>query len=134
MFTRSKTTVLQSLFQLKSNTIEMNNHMNIVSLYYKSDNNNNHQSVIKLCLNDEQLNKIKHKKIIIYKNKDYDYAELLDYEKIKYDKQLEKQLNNGNEHIIKSIENNLLDDVTFDMLVEDDDIEAAKILLDIKNN
>jgi hypothetical protein len=69
-----------------------------------------------------------------YKNKDYDYAELLDYEKIKYDKQLEKQLNNGNEHIIKSIENNLLDDVTFDMLVEDDDIEAAKILLDIKNN
>ena len=52
MFTRSKTTVLQSLFQLKSNTIEMNNHMNIVSLYYKSDNNNNHQSVIKLCLND----------------------------------------------------------------------------------
>ena len=56
MFTRSKTTVLQSLFQLKSNTIEMNNHMNIVSLYYKSDNNNNHQSVIKLCLNDEQLN------------------------------------------------------------------------------
>ena len=36
--------------------------------------------------------------------------------------------------IIKSIENNLLDDVTFDMLVEDDDIEASKILLDIKNN
>ena len=64
MLTRSKTILLQSLSSIKSNTIQMNTYMNLVSLYYKSDYNNKN-SVLKLCLNDDQLNRIKNKRIII---------------------------------------------------------------------
>jgi hypothetical protein len=105
--------------------------MNLVSLYYKSDYNNKN-SVLKLCLNDDQLNRIKNKRIIIYNKNNYDYAELLGYEKILYDKNIIYQYNNNNEEIIKSIENNLLDDVTIDLLIDDDDIEGAKILHQLK--
>ena len=131
MLTRSKTILLQSLSSIKSNTIQMNTYMNLVSLYYKSDYNNKN-SVLKLCLNDDQLNRIKNKRIIIYNKNNYDYAELLGYEKILYDKNIIYQYNNNNEEIIKSIENNLLDDVTIDLLIDDDDIEGAKILHQLK--
>ena len=131
MLTRSKTILLQSLSSIKSNTIQMNTYMNLVSLYYKSDYNNKN-SVLKLCLNDDQLNRIKNKRIIIYNKNNYDYAELLGYEKILYDKNIIYQYNNNNEEIIKSIENNLLDDVTIDLLIDDEDIEAAKILHQLK--
>ena len=133
MLTRSKTTLLQSLSSIKSNTIQMNTYMNLVSLYYKSDYNNKN-SVLKLCLNDDQLNKIKYKRIIIYDKNNYEYAELLGYEKILYDKNIIYQYNNNNEEIIKSIENNLLDDITIDLLIDDEDIEAAKILHRLKKN
>ena len=132
MLTRSKTTLLQSVSSIKSNTIQMNTYMNLVSLYYKSDYNKNKNSVVKLCLNDDQLNRIKNKRIIIYYKNNYDYAELLGYEKILYDKNIIFQYNNNNEEIIKSIENNLLDDVTIDLLIDDEDIEAAKILNQLK--
>lgn len=131
MLTRSKTTLLQSLSSIKSNIIQMNTYMNLVSLYYKSDYNNKN-SVLKLCLNDDQLNKIKYKRIIIYDKNNYEYAELLGYEKILYDKNIIYQYNNNNEEIIKSIENNLLDDITIDLLIDDEDIEAAKILHQLK--
>ncbi len=131
MLTRSKTILLQSLSSIKSNTIQMNTYMNLVSLYYKSDYNNKN-SVLKLCLNDDQLNRIKNKRIIIYNKNNYDYAELLGYEKILYDKNIIFQYNNNNDEIIKSIENNLLDDVTIDLLIDDEDIEAAKILYQLK--
>jgi hypothetical protein len=133
MLTRSKTTLLQSLSKIKSNIIQMNSYMNLVSIYYKSEYNYKN-TLIKLCLNDEQLNKIKNKRIIIYNNQDYDYAELLGYEKIVYDKNLVNFYNKNNENIIKSIDNNLLDDVTIEMLIDDDDIEASKILYNLKNN
>ena len=133
MLTRSKTTLLQSLSKIKSNIIQMNSYMNLVSIYYKSEYNYKN-TLIKLCLNDEQLNKIKNKRIIIYNNQDYDYAELLGYEKIVYDKNLLNFYNKNNENIIKSIDNNLLDDVTIEMLIDDDDIEASKILYNLKNN
>jgi hypothetical protein len=131
MLTRSKTILLQSLSSIKSNTIQMNTYMNLVSLYYKSDNKNKN-SVIKLCLNDDQLNRIKNKRIIIYHKNNYDYAELLGYEKILYDKNIIFQYNNNNDEIINSIENNLLDDVTIDLLIDDEDIESAKILYKLK--
>jgi len=132
MLTRSKTILLQSLSSIKSNIIQINTYMNLVSLYYKSDYNKNKNSVIKLCLNDDQLNRIKNKRIIIYHKNNYDYAELLGYEKILYDKNIIFQYNNNNDEIIKSIENNLLDDVTIDLLIDDEDIEAAKILYKLK--
>jgi len=132
MLTRSKTILLQSLSSIKSNTIQINTYMNLVSLYYKSDYNKNKNSVIKLCLNDDQLNRIKNKRIIIYDKNNYDYAELLGYEKILYDKNIIFQYNNNNDEIIKSIENNLLDDVTIDLLIDDEDTEAAKILYKLK--
>ena len=65
MLTRSKTILLQSVSSIKSNTIQMNTYMNLVSLYYKSDYNKNKNSVVKLCLNDDQLNRIKNKRIIM---------------------------------------------------------------------
>jgi hypothetical protein len=132
MLTRSKVTLLNTLSNIKSNTIQMNTYINLVSIYYNSDYNKSKNSVIKLCLNDEQLNRIKNKRIIIYKNNNYDYAELLGYEKIIYDKNIVHQYNKNNEEIIKSIENNLLDDVTIDLLIEDEDIEVAKILHNMK--
>jgi hypothetical protein len=132
MLTRSKSIVLQSLESIKSSVIQMNTYMNLVSIYYKSDYNNNVNTVIKLCLNDLQLNKIKNKRIIIYRNNNYDYAELLGYEKILYNQNIFTEYNKSNQEIIKSIDNNLLDDVTIDFLIEDEDIEAAKILSNIK--
>ena len=132
MLTRSKIILLQSVSSIKSNTIQMNTYMNLVSLYYKSDYNKNKNSVVKLCLNDDQLNRIKNKRIIIYHKNNYDYAELLGYEKILYDKNIIFQYNNNNDEIIKSIENNLLDDVTIDLLIDDEDTEAAKILYQLK--
>ena len=102
--------------------------MNLVSLYYKSEYNKNKNSIVKLCLTDDQLNRIKNKRIIIYHKNNYDYAELLGYEKILYDKNIIYQYNNDNEEIMKSIENELLDDVTIDLLIDDEDIESAKIL------
>ena len=128
MLTRSKTILLQSLSSIKSNTIQMNIYMNLVSLYYKSEYNKNKNSIVKLCLTDDQLNRIKNKRIIIYHKNNYDYAELLGYEKILYDKNIIYQYNNDNEEIMKSIENELLDDVTIDLLIDDEDIESAKIL------
>jgi len=132
MLTRSKSIVLQSLESIKSSVIQMNTYMNLVSIYYKSDYNNNVNTVIKLCLNDLQLNKIKNKRIIIYRNNNYDYVELLGYEKILYNQNIFTEYNKSNQEIIKSIDNNLLDDVTIDFLIEDEDIEAAKILSNIK--
>ena len=133
MLTRSKAILLQNLSTIKSNVIQMNTYVNLASIYYKSDNRNKN-SVIKLCLNDIQLNKIKNKRIIIYHNDDYDYAELLGYEKILYDKNTVSKYNKDNEEIINSIENNLLDDVTVDLLIDDEDIEASNILCSIKYN
>ena len=132
MLTRSKTTLLQSLSTIKSNTIQMNTYMNLVSLYYKSEYNKNKNSIVKLCLTDDQLNRIKNKRIIIYHQNNYDYAELLGFEKILYDKNIVLQCNNNNEEIINSIENNLLDDVTIDLLIDDEDVEAAEILCKLK--
>jgi hypothetical protein len=133
MLTRSKTTLLQILPTIKSNIIQINSYMNLASIYYKSEHNYKN-TVIKLCLNDEQLNKIKNKRIIIYNKEDYDYGELLGYEKIVYDENLVNFYNKNNKNIIKSIENNLLDDVIIEMLIDDYDIEASKILYNLKNN
>jgi hypothetical protein len=103
-------------------------------VYYRNDYDKNESSIVKLCLNDEQLNKIKNKRIIIYKNNEYSYAELLGYEQIVYDENTLLKYNKNNEKIIKSIDNNLLDDVTIDLLVDDEDIEVSKILNSIKYN
>lgn len=133
MLTRSKTTILQSLLSIKSNTIQMNTYMNLVSLYYKSDYNKHINSVIKLCLNDNQLDKIKNKRIIVYHNDDYDYVELLGYDKILYDNNIMQQYNKNYEDVIISINNDLLDDVTIDLLIDDNDKYAADILYNLKN-
>ena len=134
MLTRSKTYILQTLTSIKSNIVQMNTYMNLVSIYYRNDYDKNKSSIVKLCLNDEQLNKIKNKRIIIYNNNDYAYAELLGYEQIVYDENTLLKYNKNNEEIIKSIDNNLLDDVTIDLLVDDEDIEVSKILNSIKYN
>jgi len=134
MLTRSKTSILQTLSNIKSNVIQMNTYINLVSVYYRNDYDKNESSIVKLCLNDEQLNKIKNKRIIIYKNNEYSYAELLGYEQIVYDENTLLKYNKNNEKIIKSIDNNLLDDVTIDLLVDDEDIEVSKILNSIKYN
>lgn len=135
MYTRSVTTAVDSLCKLKSNIIEMNNHMNIASLYYRSNNNKIcNDSIVKICINDEQYNKIKNKRIIIYRNSDYDYAELIGNDKVKYDKHLMNNINNNQNDIIESINNNLLDDITVDLLLEDNEINTAHILIDIKNS
>jgi hypothetical protein len=131
MLTRSKTNILQSLLEIKSNVLPLNSYMNLVTLYYKSNKNPN-MNIIKLCLNDIQYNKIRNKRIIIYNNEDYDSVELLGNEKIIYNQNVLQQYNNPYNYIIESIENNILDDVTIDMLIDDNDIEAAKILAKIK--
>jgi hypothetical protein len=133
MLTRTKSVVVDTLCNLKSTIIEMNNHMNLVSLYYKSDNNRK-VNIIKLCLNDMQLNKIKNKRIIIYNDNDYDYAELLGYERILYNNDILINYNKDKVKILKSIDNNLLDDVTIDLLIDDDDIKASNILLNMKHS
>ena len=135
MLTRSKTSILQTLTSIKSNVVQMNTYMNLVTVYYRNDyssNNSSNGSIVKLCLNDEQLNKIRNKRIIIYNNNDYAYAELLGYEKIPYDENTLLKYNKNNEKIIYSIDNNILDDVTIDLLIDDTDIEASKILHNIK--
>lgn len=131
MLTRSKTNLLYSLFKIKSNTIQMNKYINLVKIYIKN-NNKNKDCIVNLCLTDEQLNKITNKKIIIYHKNYYEYAEFLSNEKIIYDKNTINEYNKNYEYIINSIENNLLDDITIDMLVEDVDVEAAKILLNFR--
>lgn len=134
MLTRSKSVIIQSLENIKSSVIQMNTYMNVVTLYYRSDYNRNKNSLVKICLNDSQLNRIKNKRIIIYNNDNYDYAELIGYEMVLYDKNIFINCNRDNQEIINSIENNLLDDVTIDLLIEDDDIESAKILVNMKYN
>jgi len=62
MLTRSQNIAIQSLLDLKNSP-----QMNLVNLYYISQNKNK-QNVIQICLSDEKINKIKNKKIIIYKN------------------------------------------------------------------
>lgn len=131
MMTRSVKSTINILQELKSNVVKMNTYMNLVTIYYRN-NDYNKNTIIKLCLSDLQLNKIKNKRIIIYNNNNYDYAELLGYERILYDENIFTIYNKGNEEIINSIENNLLDDFTIDLLIEDEDIECANILLNIK--
>jgi hypothetical protein len=70
---------------------------------------------------------------IIYKNENYDTAEMLGYKKVSFDLNLKNNLNKNNQHIIKSIQEDLLDDVTIDMLSDDKDIEVSNILISIKN-
>ena len=143
MLTRSKVSILQTLSSIKSNVLQMNTYMNLVRIYYINEYKSIN-SIIELCLNDEQLNKIKNKRIIIYNNdnklqsdklfNEYSYGELLGYKKIAYDYNIVQKYNKNNEKIIKSIENNLLDDFTIDLLLDDEDVEAAKILQSIKYN
>jgi len=143
MLTRSKVSILQTLSSIKSNVLQMNTYMNLVSIYYINEYKSIN-SIIELCLNDEQLNKIKNKRIIIYNNdnklqsdklfNEYSYGELLGYKKLAYDYNIVQKYNKNNEKIIESIENNLLDDVTIDLLLDDEDVEAAKILQSIKYN
>lgn len=131
MLTRSKTNILQSLLEIKTNILPTNSYMNLVTLYYKSNNKPN-TNLIKLCLNDVQYNKIKNKRIIIYNDKNYDYAELLGNEKILYNQNILQQYNNDYNYILESIDNNIIDDVTIDMLIDDNDIKAAELLTKIK--
>lgn len=143
MLTRSKVSILQTLSSIKSNVLQMNTYMNLVSIYYINEYKSIN-SIIELCLNDEQLNKIKNKRIIIYNNdnklqsdklfNEYSYGELLGYKKLAYDYNIVQKYNKNNEKIIELIENNLLDDVTIDLLLDDEDVEAAKILQSIKYN
>ena len=133
MLTRSQKLLFDSFTQLKSRIISMNKTMNIATLYYNSDKNYQISSIIKLCLNNEQLLKIKNKRIIIYKNNNYDYAELISIEEIPYNQLLLDEYNKNHNEILKSIDNNLLDDVTVEMLLNDYEIQIANVLIDIKN-
>jgi len=136
MLTRSQNIAIQSLLYLKNSP-----QMNLVDLYYVSQNKkifgqNLQQNIIQLCLTDDYLNKIKNKKIIIYKNDDneYDTAEMIRYKKIKYDLNLQNKINQNYKDIIQASDNELLDDVTIDMLVDDKDIEISNILVNLKNS
>ena len=111
----------------------LNTYINFVSLYYKSESMINNNYIIKLCLNDEQYNKIKNKRIIIYNNNDYEYAELIGNERVVYDQTLVNKYNKNQELLLKSIDDNLLDDITIDMLIDDNDNEAANILYNMKD-
>jgi|UniRef100_A0A6C0I707 hypothetical protein len=133
MLTRSKLSVIDTLYKLKSNILPMNTYINLVSLYYKSERMINNNYIIKLCLNDEQYNKIKNKRIIIYNNNDYEYAELIGNERVAYDQTLVNKYNKHQELLLKSIDDNLLDDVTIDMLIDDNDNEIANILYNMKD-
>ena len=151
MLTRSQNIAIQSLLNLKNSP-----QMNLVDLYYVSQNKNK-QNVIQICLSDEKINKIKNKKIIIYKNErinegtslsdlpftstewqnnndEYDTAEILGYKQIKYDLNLQNKINQNHKDVIDAIDNELLDDVTIDMLVDDKDIEISNILVNLKNS
>ena len=132
MLTRSQNIAIYSLLNLKNSP-----QMNLVNLYYISKNKNK-QNVIQICLSDEKINKIKNKKIIIYKNEnnndEYDTAEILGYKQIKYDLNLQNKINQNYRDIIDAIDNELLDDVTIDMLADDKDIEISNILVNLKNS
>ena len=146
MLTRNQTMTSETLIDLynsKKNTNEK--QMNIVRLYYKSYNKQRLYSneyyddeiIITVCLTDKQLDKIKHKRIIVYKNEyydDYDTAELLDYKKIDFDIYIKNKTNINKQHILSSIDDGLLDDVTVDMLLEDEEIEMSKILVNLKRS
>ena len=121
---------VQGLLELQHNNID--NIMNIIDLYYSEYLNKSY--IVQICLTDEELYKIKNKRIIIYKNENYDTAEMLGYKKVSFDLNLKNNLNKNNQHIIKSIQEDLLDDVTIDLLIEEDDIESAKILVNMKYN
>jgi len=95
MITKSQIKLLQNFSTIRNNIIQINTYINIVSIYYKSERKIK-DYIIKLCLNDEQLNKVKNKRIIIYKNKDYDYAEYLGHEKVLYDKNINNKYNKNN--------------------------------------
>ncbi len=99
MITRSKLSVIDTLFKLKSNILPMNTYINLVSLYYKSNNKIDNNYIIKLCLNDEQYNKIKNKRIIVYCNNDYEYAELIGNERVAYDQTLVNKYNKNDNKI-----------------------------------
>jgi|LakMenE18May11ns_1017448.scaffolds.fasta_scaffold8822141_1 hypothetical protein len=138
MLTRSQNIVIHSLLNLENTP-----QMNLVDLYYVSQNNKQsfgtnmpQENIIQLCLTDEYFNKIKNKKIIIYKNNcdEYDTAEILGYKQIKYDLNLKNKINKNYKDIIDAIDNELLDDVTIDMLVDDKDIEISNILVNLKNS
>jgi hypothetical protein len=140
MLTRSQNIVIHSLLNLENTP-----QMNLVDLYYVSQNNKQsfgtnmpQENIIQLCLTDEYFNKIKNKKIIIYKNEnncdEYDTAEILGYKQIKYDLNLQNKINKNYKDIIDAIDNELLDDVTIDMLVDDKDIEISNILVNLKNS
>jgi len=120
---------VQGLLELQHNNID--NIMNIIDLYYSEYLNKSY--IVQICLTDEELYKIKNKRIIIYKNENYDTAEMLGYKKVSFDLNLKNNLNKNNQHIIKSIQEDLLDDVTIDMLSDDKDIEVSNILISIKN-
>jgi hypothetical protein len=128
MLTRSQNIAIQSLLNLKNAP-----EMNLVYLYYIS--NENKKNIVQLCLLDDNFNKIKNKKIIIYKDNDiYDTAEMIGYKKIKFDLELQNKINQNYKDVINAIENELLDDVTIDMLVDDKDIEISNILVNLKNS
>ena len=127
MLTRSQNIAIQSLLNLENSP-----KMNLVYLYYISQNNK--QNIIQICLTDDFFNKIKNKKIIIYKNEYYDTAEILGYKQIKYDLNLQNKINQNYKDVIDAIDNELLDDVTIDMLVDDKDIEISNILVNLKNS
>lgn len=119
---------LQGLLELQHN---IEKTINIIDLYYSEYLNKSY--IVQICLTDEELYKIKNKRIIIYKNENYDTAEMLGYKKVSFDLNLKNNLNKNNQHIIKSIQEDLLDDVTIDMLSDDKDIEVSNILISIKN-
>jgi hypothetical protein len=133
MLTRSQKSLIESFSQLKSRILSINQTMNLTTLYYNSDRNYHIPSIIKLCLNDEQLSKINKKRIIIYNNNNYDYAELISVEVIPYNKLLCYEYNKNHNNVLESIDNNLLDDVIVEMLLNDDEIQIANVLIDIKN-
>jgi len=96
MLTRSQKLVVDSLLNLsKTNT------MNIAYLYYVTHVNNiKENSIITVCLTNEQLNKIKHKRIMIYINNNYDTAELLKHEIVLYNDNLKNKINEKYLYII----------------------------------
>ena len=62
MMTRSVKSTINILQELKSNVVKMNTYMNLVTIYYRN-NDYNKNTIIKLCLSDLQLNKIKNPRL-----------------------------------------------------------------------
>ena len=143
MLTRNQREMSNILISLYDTNSKSEKQMNMVRLYYKSANKKrlydteyyDDEIILTVCLTNEQLNKIKYKRIIVYKNNDYDdydTAELLDFNVVNFDLNLKNKINKSKQHIISSIDDNLLDDVTSDMMLEDDEIEMSKILVNLK--